>query len=67
MQSSRNHLKALSTMRQLSLSKLDLDLHIDWPSHATEDTDAYLEKRLKNYLLELNTKSLPITHNFGHL
>lgn len=54
-------------MRQLSLSKLDLDLHIDWPSHATEDTDAYLEKRLKNYLLELNTKSLPITHNFGHL
>lgn len=67
MQSSRNHLKALSTMRQLSLSKLDLDLHIDWPSHTTEDTDAYLEKRLKNYLLELNTKSLPITHNFGHL
>ena len=37
MQSSRNHLKALSTMRQLSLSKLDLDLHIDWVSHTTED------------------------------
>ena len=67
MQSSRNHFKALSTMRQLSLSKLDLDLHIDWVSHTTENIDDYLEKRLKNYLLELKTKSLPITHNFGHL
>jgi oligopeptidase A len=67
MQASRNHLKALGTMRQLSLSKLDLDLHIDWVLHEAEDLDAYLTDRLSSYQLKLNTPSLPITYNFGHL
>lgn len=67
MLSSRNHLKALGTMRQLSLSKLDLDLHMDWVLHEATDIDTYLDTRLKAYQLELNTRPLPITNNFGHL
>ena len=57
MQASRNHLKALGTMRQLSLSKLDLDLHIDWVVHEAEDLDAYLTDRLSSYQLKLNITS----------
>ena len=67
MQASRNHLKALGTMRQLSLAKLDLDLHTDWSKQSEPDLDLYLKTRLLEYQMPLETESMPITYNFGHI
>ena len=67
MQASKNHLKALGTMRQLSLAKLDLDLHTDWVNESEIDLDSYLKNRLQGYQMPLETESMPITYNFGHI
>lgn len=63
----RNHFKAMGTMRQLYLAKLDLDLHRDWVLDTERPIDAYLEERLSDYQLGLKTRPRPLTCNFGHL
>ena len=63
----RNHFKAMGTMRQLCLAKLDLDLHRDWVLDPERPIDNYLEDRLSNYQLKLKTRPRPPTCNFGHL
>ena len=55
----RNHFKAMGTMRQLCLAKLDLDLHRDWVLDPEQPIDGYLEDRLSNYQLKLKTRSRP--------
>ncbi|MAV39502.1 MAG: hypothetical protein CML12_02850 [Puniceicoccaceae bacterium] len=67
MLASRNHFKAMGTMRQLCLAKLDLDLHRDWVLNPERPIDSYLEERLVDYQLDLTTRPRPLTCNFGHL
>ena len=67
MQACKNHFKAMSTMRQLSLAKLDLDLHRDWVLNHSQAIDSYLKDRLKDYHFNFSTPTYPIVCNFGHL
>lgn len=67
MQACKNHFKAMGTMRQLSLAKLDLDLHRDWILDSTQAIDGYLKDRLKDYHFNFSTPTRPIICNFGHL
>lgn len=67
MLASKNHFKAMGTMRQLCLAKLDLDLHRDWVLNPERPIDSYLEERLVDYQLDLTTRPRPLTCNFGHL
>lgn len=67
MQACRNHFKAMGTMRQLSLAKLDLDLHRDWVQDSSQAVDDYLKDRLKDYHFNFSTPTRPIICNFGHL
>ena len=67
MQACKNHFKAMGTMRQLSLAKLDLDLHRDWVLDHSQAIDNYLKDRLKDYHFNFSTPTRPIVCNFGHL
>ena len=67
MQACKNHFKAMGTMRQLSLAKLDLDLHRDWVLDHSQTIDSYLKDRLKDYHFNFSTPTRPIVCNFGHL
>ena len=67
MQACKNHFKAMGTMRQLSLAKLDLDLHRDWVLDHSQAIDNYLKDRLKDYHFNFSTPTPPIVCNFGHL
>ena len=67
MQACKNHFKAMGTMRQLSLAKLDLDLHRDWILDSSQFIDNYLKQRLKDYHFTFSTPTRPIICNFGHL
>ena len=67
MQACKNHFKAMGTMRQLSLAKLDLDLHRDWVFDHSQAIDNYLKDRLKDYHFNFSTPTRPIVCNFGHL
>ena len=67
MQACKNHFKAMGTMRQLSLAKLDLDLHRDWVLDSSQVIDNYLKQRLKDYHFTFSTPTRPIICNFGHL
>ena len=57
----------MGTMRQLSLAKLDLDLHRDWVLDQSQAIDSYLKDRLKDYHFNFSTPTRPIVCNFGHL
>jgi oligopeptidase A len=57
----------MGTMRQLSLAKLDLDLHRDWVQDSSQAVDDYLKDRLKDYHFNFSTPTRPIICNFGHL
>lgn len=66
MQAARNFRKASAAMRQLSLGKLDLALHIHWPENK-EDLDAFVQAQIAAYQPEYKTKPKPNTFNFSHL
>ena len=64
----RNYRSASATMRQLSLGKLDLDLHIkhaDAPEGT--DLDTLAEEILGGYLIPTRTKAPSMARRFGHL
>jgi oligopeptidase A len=64
MLAARNHLIAIATMRQLSLQKMDLDLHI---SYVDGDLDAFIDEAISAYVIPYATRPLPIVRHFHHL
>ena len=67
MRAARNHLVAHATMRQLSLSKLDLDLHTTETTLTPETLDAYIRDQLDGYLSELSIQPISLVRRFNHL
>lgn len=70
---SRNFLSASAMIRQLSLGKMDLELHLhyarkeDRPALAEEDLDAFVRQWLKPYLMPLSRETPTILRRFTHL
>ncbi|MDR2667666.1 MAG: M3 family metallopeptidase [Puniceicoccales bacterium] len=64
MKSARNYQIAMATMRQISMQKMDLDLHI---SYDGGDLDDFIDKSTEGYLAKYPTKPLSIIRQFNHL
>jgi oligopeptidase A len=64
MTNARLHNVAIGFMRQLSMQKLDLDLHC---SYKDGDVEKFVEKSTENYLIPYGTKAPSIVHQFLHL
>ena len=54
-------------VRQLSLGKLDLELHINHPTDSDRDLDDLTLEVLNGYLIPLNTYPPSMARRFGHL
>jgi oligopeptidase A len=64
LRATRNYLIAMGTMRQLSLQKMDLDLHI---SYDGTDLDHFIDRSIADYIPDYPTKPRPIVRHFLHL
>ena len=67
MTAARNYLSGSAFMRQLSLGKLDLELHVHYDAHKDKDLDAVCDEVLAGYLPETRTKTPPMVRRFNHL
>lgn len=67
MTAARNYLSGSVFMRQLSLGKLDLELHVHYDTHKGKDLDAVCDEVLAGYLPETRTKTPPMVRRFNHL
>lgn len=67
MLAARNYNSAITTMRQLSFSKMDLALHIQQAQQPIEDLDATVDEILKAYQMPLKTKPPTMARRFTHL
>jgi len=63
----RNFQIARATMRQLSLGKMDLELHMNYPRYAGRELDDLLREMLAAYTPKSKTPFQPIIRRFGHL
>ncbi|MGC6455529.1 MAG: M3 family metallopeptidase [Coraliomargaritaceae bacterium] len=63
----RNFRKADANIRQLAFGKMDLDLHIHWPSAESTDLEAFIRKQLQDYRAEYKTEPPSNVFHFGHL
>lgn len=67
MVAARNFQSASMMMRQLSLGKMDLELHVK-PEHYLEgDLDAKIRESLAGYVADLKTTPKSLVRRFGHL
>jgi oligopeptidase A len=60
----RNYLIAITFMRQLSLQKMDLDLHIGYEN---QGLDRFIDRSTADYRIPYRTHPLSIVRHFGHL
>ncbi|MEM7383431.1 MAG: M3 family metallopeptidase [Verrucomicrobiota bacterium] len=58
---------AMMTMRQLSLGKMDLDLHINRTRDRERNLDELIDSMLKPYKIPTRTPAPSISHMFQHL
>jgi oligopeptidase A len=65
--SARNHLSGMNMMRQLSLSKLDIELHQHYELYRDEHFEETLQKVLLPYRPEWNASTPSITSQFEHI
>jgi oligopeptidase A len=64
----RNYMSAVSTMRQLSFGKLDLELHMmNHSAGEAADLDSLSRRIVKDYLFPTNTHPPSMVRRFGHL
>jgi len=63
----RNYLSASTTMRQLALGKLDLELHIQPRAYLDRDLDEVDQEILKDYKALLASPTPTIARQFNHL
>ncbi|MDQ8202465.1 M3 family metallopeptidase [Pelagicoccus sp. SDUM812003] len=67
MVAARNFQSAAAMMRQLSLGKMDLEMHLNPERYLKGDLDASIRETLKGYQAELKTTPRSIVRRFGHL
>lgn len=67
MKAARNFRAATITMRQLSLGKMDLALHLRPERYAEGDLDAALRAELSDYLTPTEPVAPSLVRRFGHL
>lgn len=67
MLAARNFQQASFTMRQLSLGKMDLDLHIGYTAIKGRDLEEVIDESIADYRAPLKTKPPSIVRRFTHL
>lgn len=67
MLAARNFQSALAMMRQLSFSKMDLELHIRYHDADLSDLDGVVESILDGYLVPLATRPPTMARRFSHI
>lgn len=66
MLAARTYLSAIDTMRQLSIAKMDLELHINYKD-SKESLDNFIDTILLNYIPKYKTKPLNLVRRLGHV
>lgn len=66
MLAARTYLSAIDTMRQLSIAKMDLDLHMKYHD-TSKNLDTFIDESLKNYLPEYKIKPKSLVRRFTHV
>ena len=67
MLAAKNYMSAVFTMRQLSLGKLDLELHINHSRRNGKELDELSRELLADYLVPSKTKPPSSAYSFHHL
>ncbi|MEM9235807.1 MAG: M3 family metallopeptidase [Verrucomicrobiota bacterium] len=67
MLAARNYMSASDFMRQLSLGKLDLELHVNFDKYRGRDLDEVDREIMADYRVELKTQAPSMARRFGHL
>jgi oligopeptidase A len=67
MKSARNFRTAVATMRQLSLGKMDLALHLEAERFIDADLDPEIAALLREYVVPTSPPAPTIVCRFGHL
>ncbi|MFT3831580.1 MAG: M3 family metallopeptidase [Opitutaceae bacterium] len=67
MKAARNFRAATVTMRQLSLGKMDLELHLHPGRYASGELDAAIKTTLADYLMPTEPPAPTLVRRFGHL
>ena len=67
MKAARNFQSAMFNMRQLSFSKMDLDLHMHYANYEGKELDHIIDAILEDYQAPTKSPRPNNSHNFNHL